>query len=74
MSRGFEPQKTYGAIGGNVPNVGFAGLQFSPTELYNLSENITTNINTIIKSWKNLEQALKTLGTEKDNQGLRDKV
>ncbi|KAJ9586832.1 hypothetical protein L9F63_019574 [Diploptera punctata] len=74
MSRGFEPQKTYGAIGNNVPNVGFAGLQFSPTELYNLSENITTNINTIIKSWKHLEQALKTLGTERDNQGLRDKV
>lgn len=58
----------------SVPNVGFAGLQFSPTELYNLSENITTNINTVIRSWKNLEQALRSVGTEKDNQGLRDKV
>jgi hypothetical protein len=58
----------------SAPNVGFAGLQFSPTELYNLSENITTNINTVIRSWKHLEQALKSIGTEKDNQGLRDKV
>jgi len=74
MSGGFEPQKNYGAIGNSVPDVGFLGLQFSPTELYNLSENITTNINTIIKSWKNLEQALKNIGTDKDNQGLRDKV
>jgi t-SNARE complex subunit (syntaxin) len=74
MSGGFEPQKTYGAIGNSVPDVGFHGLQFSPTELYNLSENITTNINTIIKSWKNLEQALKNTGTDKDNQELRDKI
>lgn len=74
MSRGFEPQKNYGAIGNNVPNVGYAGLQFSPTELYNLSENITTNINTVIRSWKTLEQALKNIGTDRDNQGLRDKV
>ncbi|GFG29252.1 hypothetical protein Cfor_09761 [Coptotermes formosanus] len=74
MSGGFEPQKNYGATGNSVPNVGFLGLQFSPTELYNLSENITTNINTIIKSWKNLEQAVKNIGTDKDNQGLRDKV
>jgi len=74
MSRGFEPQKNYGAIGNSVPDVGFLGLQFSPTELYNLSENITTNINTIIKSWKSLEQALKNIGTDKDSQGLRDKV
>jgi hypothetical protein len=73
MSR-FEPQKNYGSIGNSVPNVGFAGLQFSPTELYNLSENITTNINTVIRSWRNLEQALRSIGTEKDNQGLRDKV
>ncbi|KDR23848.1 syntaxin-12 [Zootermopsis nevadensis] len=73
MSR-FEPQKNYGTMDSSVPNVGFAGLQFSPTELYNLSENITTNINTVIRSWKNLEQALRSVGTEKDNQGLRDKV
>jgi hypothetical protein len=74
MSRGFEPQKNYGTVCNNVPNVGFAGLQFSPTELYNLSENITTNINTIIRSWRNLEHLLKSIGTDKDNQGLRDKV
>ncbi|PNF18452.1 hypothetical protein B7P43_G09020 [Cryptotermes secundus] len=74
MSGGFERQKNYGATGNSVPNVGYVGLQFSPTELYNLSENITTNINTVIRSWKNLEQALKSIGTDKDNQGLRDKV
>lgn len=74
MSGGFERQKNYGAIGNSVPNVGYVGLQFSPTELYTLSENITTNINTVIRSWKNLEQALKSIGTDKDNQGLRDKV
>jgi hypothetical protein len=73
MSR-FDAQKNYGTIDNSVPHVEFAGLQFSPTELYNLSESITTNINTVIRSWKTLEQALKSIGTEKDNQGLRDKV
>lgn len=74
MSGGFEPQKNYGATGNSLPTVGFVGLPFSPTELYNLSENITTNVNTIIKSWKDLEQALKKIGTDKDNQELREKV
>ncbi|XP_015111532.1 syntaxin-7 [Diachasma alloeum] len=53
----------------DVPDVGF-----SPTELYSLSENITTNIYTINTSWKTLERAFKNIGTGKDNQGLRDKV
>nr|CAD7440466.1 unnamed protein product [Timema bartmani]CAD7453996.1 unnamed protein product [Timema tahoe] len=77
MSRGppIGGQKSYGSMNTNVPNVGFAGgVQFSPTELYNLSENITTNIYTINTNWKNLERALKSIGTERDNQGLRDQV
>ncbi|KAJ8675266.1 hypothetical protein QAD02_011052 [Eretmocerus hayati] len=53
----------------DVPDVGF-----SPTELYNLSENITTNIYTINASYKTLERAFKNIGTSKDGQGLRDNV
>ncbi|XP_008203602.2 syntaxin-7 [Nasonia vitripennis] len=53
----------------DVPDVGF-----SPTELYSLSENITTNIYTINNSYITLERALKQIGTNKDSQGLRDKV
>ncbi|XP_043268589.1 syntaxin-7 [Venturia canescens] len=53
----------------DVPDVGF-----SPTELYNLSENITTNIYTINSSWRTLQKAYNNVGTYKDSQGLRDKV
>ena len=53
----------------DVPDVGF-----SPTELYSLSENITTNIYTINSSYKTLEKSFKNIGTNKDNQDLRDKV
>lgn len=53
----------------DVPDVGF-----SPTELYSLSENITTNIYTINSSWRTLDRAFKTIGTSKDSQGLRDRV
>ncbi|XP_053975348.1 syntaxin-12 [Hylaeus volcanicus] len=63
--------QTYGSTDQrtDVPDVGF-----SPTELYSLSENITTNIYTINTSWKSLEHAYKNIGTNKDNQGLRDQV
>lgn len=63
--------QTYGSTDqrADVPDVGF-----SPTELYSLSENITTNIYTINTSWRTLERAYKNIGTSKDNQGLRDKV
>lgn len=53
-------------------DVGFAG--FSPTELYNLSENIITNIYTVNSSWRTLEKALNNIGTRKDNQSLREKM
>ncbi|CAK9825042.1 t-SNARE domain-containing protein 1 [Anthophora retusa] len=63
--------QTYGSTDQrtDVPDVGF-----SPTELYSLSENITTNIYTFNRSWRILEHAYKNIGTNKDNQGLRDKV
>ncbi|KOC66249.1 t-SNARE domain-containing protein 1 [Habropoda laboriosa] len=63
--------QTYGSTDQrtDVPDVGF-----SPTELYSLSENITTNIYTINSSWRILEHANKNIGTNKDNQSLRDRV
>ncbi|XP_043682141.1 syntaxin-12 [Vespula pensylvanica] len=63
--------QTYGSTDQrtDVPDVGF-----SPTELYNLSENITTNIYTINTNWRTLERAYKNIGTNKDSAGLRDKV
>ncbi|XP_043488981.1 syntaxin-12 [Polistes fuscatus] len=63
--------QTYGSTDQrtDVPDVGF-----SPTELYNLSENITTNIYTINTSWRTLERSYKNIGTNKDNTALRDKV
>ncbi|XP_067012918.2 syntaxin-7 [Anabrus simplex] len=76
-SKGFagEVQKNYGSTNPSAePTVGFAGTHFSPTELYNLSENIATNIYTINSSGKTLQQALKSIGTDRDNQGVRDKV
>lgn len=63
--------QTYGSTDQrtDVPDVGF-----SPTELYSLCENISTNIYTINISWRTLERAYKNIGTNKDNQGLRDKM
>ncbi|CAD6202694.1 GSCOCG00009720001-RA-CDS [Cotesia congregata] len=52
-----------------VPDVGF-----SPTELYSLTENITTNIYAINASWKSMERAAKHIGTNKDTRELRDQV
>lgn len=48
--------------------------QFSPTELYNLCENITTNIYTINNGRKMVEKELRSIGTPKDTQGLRDQM
>ncbi|XP_076179201.1 syntaxin 13 [Ptiloglossa arizonensis] len=63
--------QTYGSTDQrtDIPDVGF-----SPTELYSLSENITINIYTINTNWRKLEYAYKNIGTNKDNQDLRDKV
>ncbi|XP_003703289.1 syntaxin 13 [Megachile rotundata] len=63
--------QTYGSTDqrSDVPDVGF-----SPTELYSLSENITANIYKINTTWKTLERSYKNIGTNRDNQELRDKV
>jgi hypothetical protein len=62
----------YGSTEARVPEVDFSG--FNPTEFYNLCESITTNIYTINQSWKQLDEALKLLGTDRDSAGLRDKM
>lgn len=56
----------------SVPDVNFSG--FSPTEFMSLSENIGYNINSVISSWKQLDKALKVIGTARDTQASRDKV
>ncbi|XP_071452493.1 syntaxin-12-like [Hetaerina americana] len=66
-------QKTYGSTS-HVPAVGFAGPEFNIHGFKSLCDSITTNIYTINTSRKTLEKALKTIGTEKDNQVLRDHV
>lgn len=43
-------------------------------EFNTLCDNVVTNIYTINSSWKQLDSALKNLGTPKDNKGLRDKM
>jgi hypothetical protein len=62
----------YGATEARVPDVDFSG--YTPTEFYNLCENITTNVYTINQSWKQLDEALKLLGTDRDSAGLRDRM
>lgn len=78
MSQNFATSgahRTYGAISdSNVPNVEFSGSQFSPTEMFALCENITTNVYTINSSLKQLDDAFKVLGTARDNQAVRDKI
>lgn len=64
--------RDYGTNGPPVPDVGFA--DFSPTEMYNLSENIAANITAINTGWRSLDKALKLIGTNKDNKILRDKA
>lgn len=66
-----DNHQNYGAMAA-PPDVTFAG--FSPTEFYNLCENITTNVYTIQSGRKFLEKALKTLGTPKDSQGFRENM
>ncbi|XP_058463972.1 syntaxin-12 [Malaya genurostris] len=47
---------------------------FSPTEFISLSESIAANTIFVKQSWQFLEKANRTVGTQKDNQTLRDKV
>ncbi|XP_026735440.1 syntaxin-12 [Trichoplusia ni] len=63
--------RDYGATA-SVPSVGFA--DFSPTELYNLSEGIADNVNTINSGLKALEKMMKQIGGPNDSVQLRDKI
>lgn len=61
----------YGATT-SVPAVGFS--DFSPTELYNLSEGIADNVNAINSGLKSLEKLMKQIGGPNDSVQLRDKM
>lgn len=63
-----------GGLAGGMGGLDSNASQFSPTELYNLCENITTNIYTINNGRKKVEQELRSIGTAKDTQGLRDRM
>ncbi|CAH0560472.1 unnamed protein product [Brassicogethes aeneus] len=63
-------QQNYGSISG--PSVGFAGT--NSQELNSLCDSVVTNLYTINGSIKTLDNALKTIGTKRDNQGLRNNV
>ncbi|XP_047992834.1 syntaxin-12 [Leguminivora glycinivorella] len=63
--------RDYGAIA-TPPTVGFA--DFSPTELYNLSEGIADNVNSINTGLRSLEKMMKQIGGPNDNLQLRDKI
>ncbi|KAK9508402.1 hypothetical protein O3M35_005971 [Rhynocoris fuscipes] len=71
-SLGGANQKNYGSTNERVPNVSFSGVQFSPTELFDLSENVTANIYSINSYSKKFEQALKTIGGQKDSLAYRE--
>ncbi|XP_073959725.1 syntaxin 13 [Choristoneura fumiferana] len=63
--------RDYGATAA-PPTVGFS--DFSPTELYNLSEGIADNVNTINSGLKLLEKMMKQIGGSNDSVQLRDKI
>ncbi|CAH1369868.1 hypothetical protein MTP99_011354 [Tenebrio molitor] len=65
-----KQQYNYGATAST--EVGFIGKR-SP-EFNTLCDNVVTNIYTINSSLKSLDNALKTIGTRKDNQGLRNTI
>jgi len=70
---GGSGQTSYGATSESaLPSIGFS--HSSHSELYGVSESVTTNIYTINASLKQLDDTLKALGTKRDSQGLRDKV
>ncbi|XP_075213297.1 syntaxin 13 [Lycorma delicatula] len=80
MAEGFSGSggsQSYGSITSQnepLPNVSISGFGQSNSQVSFLCDNVTTNIYTINSSWKQLQQAMKIIGTNKDNQGVRDKV
>ncbi|KAL0819282.1 hypothetical protein ABMA28_008522 [Loxostege sticticalis] len=63
--------RDYGATAA-PPAVGFA--DFSPTELYNLSEGIADNVNSVNTGLRSLEKMMKQIGGPNDSVQLRDKI
>ncbi|XP_028157707.1 syntaxin-12 isoform X2 [Ostrinia furnacalis] len=63
--------RDYGATAA-PPAVGFA--DFSPTELYNLSEGIAENVNSVNSGLRSLEKMMKQIGGPHDSVQLRDKI
>ncbi|KAF7286538.1 syntaxin 13 [Rhynchophorus ferrugineus] len=61
----------YGSI--TDPIVGFSGGN-SDSEFNSLSDNIGTQVLTINTNIKKLQDALKVIGTPKDNAGVRDNI
>lgn len=64
-------QPNYGSIS-ETTEVNFSSG--NPSEFNSLCENVVTNIYTINSSYKTLENALKAIGTSKDNQGVRNNM
>ncbi|XP_060806017.1 syntaxin-12 [Amyelois transitella] len=62
----------YGSTSAVVPAVGF--VDFSPTELYNLTESIAGNVTTINAGLRSLEKMNKQIGGPNDSVQLRDKI
>lgn len=62
--------RDYGTNG--PPPVGFA--DFSPTELYTLSETIAASIQAVNAAWRHLERTQKHIGTSRDTPHLRQKA
>lgn len=65
-----RPQQNYGSFSSSV-----AGISGDSSSTFNnYSDSVVTNIYTINASLKTLENALKTIGTNRDNQGLRNNM
>ncbi|XP_077292265.1 syntaxin 13 [Arctopsyche grandis] len=62
--------RDYGSSG--APPVGFA--DFSPTELYTLSENIAASIQGINQAWRQLDKTKAQVGSRRDTKQLRQKA
>lgn len=67
-----RPQQNYGSISSPVAEAGLGGE--SSSSFNNYCDSVVTNIYTINSSLKTLENALKTIGTTRDNQGLRNNM
>lgn len=59
---------------GSISNAMEGYSDSNSVSFINLTDNVVTNIYTINASLKTLENALKTIGTNKDNQGLRNNM